>query len=108
MEPHEKAEQLFNKHLPFVEAHTSEGQVEAAIECALITVDECINASQHEPKLSGLGIPNEGFETVEYWYMVQEYLESMRLKTPLPEPKFQEIPGFEGTLNDLNDFIPLP
>lgn len=36
----EKANQLVNRFMPFVEAYSSEGQIANAIECALMVVDE--------------------------------------------------------------------
>ena len=40
MKPQEKAKQLVDKFMPFVEAYSSEGQIANAMECALMVVDE--------------------------------------------------------------------
>jgi len=42
MTPKEKAKNLFDLHFEYVQAITSQGQIDNAKECALITVDELI------------------------------------------------------------------
>ena len=42
MTPKEKAQNLFDLHFDYVQAVTSQGQIDNAKECALITVNEMI------------------------------------------------------------------
>lgn len=43
MTPKEKAQNLFDLHFDYVQAVTSQGQIDNAKECALITVNEILN-----------------------------------------------------------------
>ena len=47
MTPQEKAKQLVDKFIVFVEAYTSDGQLNNAKICALIAVDEVLELNHH-------------------------------------------------------------
>lgn len=55
MTPKEKAKELFDKHFEFVEALSAQNQIENAKQCALITVDEIIQAIRYTDAKSDLG-----------------------------------------------------
>ena len=45
MRAEEKAKELVDKYVEYVEAYSSQGQIENAKQCALIAVDEIINSN---------------------------------------------------------------
>ena len=73
MTPKEKAEQLFQLYLPFVE---SLGNIEdiknRCKQCALIAVDEIINSNPNYPEFK----ENEG-TPIRYWEVVKQEIENL-------------------------------
>jgi hypothetical protein len=70
MTPKEKAEELVYKHFEFVEALSSQNQIENAKQCALITVDELIKR-----EISLLGLSENYISTWYNW--VKEEIEKL-------------------------------
>ena len=69
MTPKEKAQELFDKHFEFVEALSAQNQIDNAKQCAIITVDEIINAIN----------PFGQFLGKDYWQEVKQEIKKITL-----------------------------
>ena len=72
MTPQEKAKELVDRYLQYVEAFSCKQQDENAKQCALIAVDEILNLMIKEFKWD---IFNNGH--IEYWLEVKQEIEKL-------------------------------
>lgn len=77
MTPKEKAKQLVDEYLVYVEAHSSTFQLENAKTCAIITVDEIINSNPNNPLFSDKKTENGYIHMtpIDYWQEVKKEIE---------------------------------
>jgi hypothetical protein len=75
MTPKEKAKQLVDEYLVYVEAHSSTFQLENAKTCAIITVDEIINAlAEYDGRNNTYELQNMDRD-FNYWHEVKKEIE---------------------------------
>lgn len=73
MKAKQKANELVDKYLEYVEAYSSEGQLENAKICALIAVNEIINSNPHSNPF------NTNVEsTMQYWLDVKREIKLIK------------------------------
>ena len=70
----EKAKELVEKYIYYVEAITSNGQIENTKKCALIAVDEIIKSNPCKINYEGLGNCSLN-DNSEYWIEVKKEIE---------------------------------
>jgi hypothetical protein len=66
MTPQEKARELVDKYLYYVEAFSSQGQIDNAKQCAVIAVDEILLA------ISGMVSEDHGYSADGYYKQVKQ------------------------------------
>jgi hypothetical protein len=71
----EKAKELVNKFVPFVDTYHY-GNLANSKQCALISVDEIIN-SNPTSELSDPFLGNRTYENVNYWKDVKKEIQSL-------------------------------
>jgi len=82
MTPKEKAEDLIKKFQQSndIEGYNDVRDIHAAIRCALIAVDEILEATKHEYQIryeSGEWSREIGYEYSEYWQEVKQEIEKL-------------------------------
>jgi len=77
MTPKEKAKELVKKYIYYVEAITSNGQIENAKKCALIAVDEILDLKLlfFQPQIDKSNKIKTNNSQVEYWVQVKKEIE---------------------------------
>lgn len=75
MNPGEKAKQIIDKFLPLVEAFTEVGRLENAKKCALIAVDEILNARETVNVHINQHCESNLFDFMHYWQEVKQEIE---------------------------------
>lgn len=84
MNPQEKAQELVGKYIPhtrvFHEVLGWEDYLDSAKQCALIAVDEILEATKHEYQIqyeSGEWSREIGYKYSEYWKQVRNEIEKL-------------------------------
>jgi hypothetical protein len=67
-----KANELVDRYFEYVEAYSSEGQIENAKVCALILVSEIILSNPHSNPFN-----TDVYSTMEYWQEVKSEIKSI-------------------------------